>query len=179
MFVLFGKLKFSEGNVPLLPGDILCVKRKRDCYRHFGVYIGRGRVVHYAATRGDFDKHEEATVHISSLEGFLRKEKTFYRVNGDAALSPGKGRRTGHHHSPGTAAVLTASEGSMPHSSLPEYSERLLHSKQVTPVPDCPFFMLKKTAPLPGNGFYRQIFPCRISFLPIIDRILIFLKPVK
>ena len=87
MFELFGKLKFSEGNAPLLPGDILCVKRKRDCYRHFGVYIGRGRVVHYAATHGDFDKHEDATVHISSLDGFLRKEKTFYRVE----IREGKG----------------------------------------------------------------------------------------
>lgn len=87
MFELFGKLRYSEKNDSLLPGDIICVKRRKDFYRHYGIYIGRGRIVHYSSTHGEFDRHEDSTVHISSLEEFLRKEKTYYRVE----IREGKG----------------------------------------------------------------------------------------
>ena len=48
-------------------GDIVFVDR--GCYKHYGIYIGRGRVINYAAEDGDFQG--EISVHECSLKHFL------------------------------------------------------------------------------------------------------------
>ena len=37
-------------------GDIIGVKRSLG-YKHFGVYVGKGKVIHYASESGDFGGH--------------------------------------------------------------------------------------------------------------------------
>ncbi|MBQ7417895.1 MAG: lecithin retinol acyltransferase family protein, partial [Acidaminococcaceae bacterium] len=36
-----------------LPGDVIYVKRMGDLYRHYGIYAGNNRVIHYAGHGGD------------------------------------------------------------------------------------------------------------------------------
>ena len=50
----------------LLPGDI--VLSDRVFYKHYGVYAGKGRVIHYASSKGDFGL--DACVRETSLEQF-------------------------------------------------------------------------------------------------------------
>jgi len=53
---------FTEIN----PGDILCVNR--GLYKHYGIYIGNSKVVHYAASDGDFGIN--VSVHKTTLRKF-------------------------------------------------------------------------------------------------------------
>jgi len=48
------------------PGDILSINR--GLYKHYGIYIGNSKVVHYAASDGDFGI--DASVHKTSLKEF-------------------------------------------------------------------------------------------------------------
>lgn len=55
---------------PQFGGVIFC-NRKMGLYRHFGIYIGDGKVIHYAAQNGDMDKDEEkVSVHETTLAHF-------------------------------------------------------------------------------------------------------------
>lgn len=61
----------------IYPGDILCVKRWGNLYRHYGVYVGHGKVVHYAGTGGDWNGVQ--TVREVSLKNFV-KDSGYYRI---------------------------------------------------------------------------------------------------
>lgn len=56
-------------------GDILAIKRIGGVYSHFAVYIGRGKVIHYAAEGGDFGK--EASIHKADFSEFLGNDMNF------------------------------------------------------------------------------------------------------
>ena len=58
----------------LKPGDIIAVSRKLP-YQHFGVYIGDGRVIHFAALNGDWEG--TPVIHEAPFENFLRDAKEF------------------------------------------------------------------------------------------------------
>lgn len=60
----------------LYPGDILAVKRFNGIYSHFAVYIGEGKVIHFAATDGDF-KGGDITIHEAPFSEFLKNDKDF------------------------------------------------------------------------------------------------------
>lgn len=50
-------------------GDVIFVERYNGLYRHFGIYIGDDKVIHFAAPDGDFDK-KNACIHETSLDHF-------------------------------------------------------------------------------------------------------------
>ncbi len=58
----------SINGVSLNKGDILAVTRKGGLYRHYGVYIGDNKVIHYAAENGDFSGR--ISIHEASLSEF-------------------------------------------------------------------------------------------------------------
>jgi hypothetical protein len=53
-----------------LPGDIVYVNR--GVYKHYGVYAGDGMVVHFAPLAGAEINAENAVIHETTLEGFLK-----------------------------------------------------------------------------------------------------------
>lgn len=58
-------------------GDIIFVDR--GLFRHFGVYAGKNRVIHYAPPKGEFKfDADEACIHEASLEEFLDGDDTYY-----------------------------------------------------------------------------------------------------
>lgn len=58
-------------------GDIIFVDR--GLFRHFGVYAGKNRVIHYAPPKGEFKfDADEACIHEASLEDFLDGDETYY-----------------------------------------------------------------------------------------------------
>lgn len=77
----------------LEPGDVIFVQRtasdllnkeskignKVNLYRHFAVYVGDGKVIHYAPKAGkDFKKGEHATIHEAPFSEFIGNESNFY-----------------------------------------------------------------------------------------------------
>lgn len=64
---------------PLEPGDVLMVNRVGGLYQHYGVYIGDGRVIHYAARGSDFGG--EISIHETSLEKFRGDSKYVYPLD--------------------------------------------------------------------------------------------------
>jgi hypothetical protein len=50
-------------------GDVIFVYRYIALYRHFGIYIGNNKVIHFAAPNGDFDT-EKAYIHETTLSHF-------------------------------------------------------------------------------------------------------------
>ena len=57
-------------------GDVIFVNRYIRLYRHFGIYIGNRRVIHFAAPNGDFDA-ENAYIHETSLDHFKDGSKVY------------------------------------------------------------------------------------------------------
>lgn len=56
-------------------GDILAVQRANGIYSHYAVYIGRGKVIHYAADDSDFGA--EASIHEGNFWDFLGCDTCF------------------------------------------------------------------------------------------------------
>ena len=50
-------------------GDVIFVNRYIALYRHFGIYIGKNKVIHFAAPNGDMDA-EKAYIHETTLSHF-------------------------------------------------------------------------------------------------------------
>ncbi|WP_367180120.1 lecithin retinol acyltransferase family protein [uncultured Megasphaera sp.] len=58
-------------------GDVIFVDR--GLFRHFGVYVGHDRVIHYAPPKGEFKfDADEACIHEASMEEFLDGDETYY-----------------------------------------------------------------------------------------------------
>lgn len=62
----------------LEPGDVIGVARKKALrvYDHYAVYIGDGRVIHYAGTGNDFSG--EITIHEADMKEFLKDDEKFF-----------------------------------------------------------------------------------------------------
>lgn len=56
-------------------GDIIGVKRSLG-YKHFGVYVGKGKVIHYASESGDFGGH--ISIHETTMSGFLDGDDEYF-----------------------------------------------------------------------------------------------------
>lgn len=56
------------GSIAVRPGDVLAASRLGGLYDHFAVYVGDGRVIHYAADRGDFAGR--ISIHEAPYEAF-------------------------------------------------------------------------------------------------------------
>lgn len=50
------------------PGDILVVERRDKLYFHYAVYVGNGRIIHYASDTGDWGEH--IYIHEAPLKEF-------------------------------------------------------------------------------------------------------------
>ena len=57
------------------PGDVIYVKRLGDLYRHYGIYAGNDRVIHYAGRGGDWGG--DVSVHEAPLREFLQGARRF------------------------------------------------------------------------------------------------------
>jgi len=77
-----------EEEKQLRPGDVVFVERSCNLYRHYGVYVGGGEIIHYASESGDFG--ENISVHKTSMKQFLDGAEQYYickfpkcsRING-------------------------------------------------------------------------------------------------
>ena len=61
----------------LVPGDIVKVVRYSGLYSHFGVYVGRGRIIHYTAPDSDFGGKETPSVKLTSFKEFLKDDNVY------------------------------------------------------------------------------------------------------
>jgi hypothetical protein len=70
----------------LQPGDIIVTDRF--IYKHYGIYAGRGRVIHYAAENGDFGNNIE--IRESSLSKFTENNKydAIEPIKGQSRVKP-------------------------------------------------------------------------------------------
>ena len=77
---LVGVLLLTDKDRPQLhkqirPGDVICVERWGNLYRHYGVYVGRGKVIHYAGSGGDWDG--DVAVREVSMKDFLKESDEY------------------------------------------------------------------------------------------------------
>ncbi len=56
-------------------GDILAVKRLGGVYSHYAVYVGNGKVIHYASRNGDFGSN--ISIHKADFSEFLLNELSY------------------------------------------------------------------------------------------------------
>ena len=56
------------GKKKVHPGDILVVERRDKLYFHYAVYVGNGRIIHYASDTGDWGEH--IYIHEAPLKEF-------------------------------------------------------------------------------------------------------------
>ena len=72
----------------LEPGDVIGVARKKALrvYDHYAVYIGDGRVIHYAGTGNDFSG--EITIHEADMKEFLKDDEKFFVLFFQGAKNP-------------------------------------------------------------------------------------------
>lgn len=77
----------------LYPGDVVFVERMGGLYRHYGLYVGKGKVIHYASHDGDFG--ETISVHEDTMNRFLGEAEHCYICKFPAKASvPGYHRFT-------------------------------------------------------------------------------------
>ena len=72
---LTNKLFYESSDKPKF-GDVIFINRYIALYRHFGIYIGYGRVIHFAAPNGDMDA-KRAYIHETSLSHFSEGSKVY------------------------------------------------------------------------------------------------------
>ena len=58
-----------------LPGDVIYVKRMGDLYRHYGIYAGNNRIIHYAGHGSDWG--DDVSIHEAPLSEFLQDARRF------------------------------------------------------------------------------------------------------
>lgn len=59
------------------PGDVIGVSRK--LYEHYGIYVGAGRVIHYAGEGGDFGGR--ISIHETRIDNFLKDGEDYFVVS--------------------------------------------------------------------------------------------------
>ena len=59
------------------PGDVIGVSRR--LYEHYGIYVGAGRVIHYAGEGGDFGGR--VSVHEAPIEDFVKEGEDYFVVS--------------------------------------------------------------------------------------------------
>ncbi len=59
----------TEPGKQIRPGDVIFVERAGNLYRHYGVYVGGGEIIHYSSDDGDFGGN--ISVHKTNMEQFL------------------------------------------------------------------------------------------------------------
>ena len=62
--------QLDQSAVNIQPGDIIFVHR--GFYKHYGVYAGNGKVIHFAPLAGKEINAENAVVHETNLKNFLK-----------------------------------------------------------------------------------------------------------
>ena len=67
------QMKNIADDIPL--GSVIYTKRP--LYKHYGVYIGGGRVVHFAAKKGYETNAKEAFIQETTIENFLKGDELF------------------------------------------------------------------------------------------------------
>ena len=60
---------------------------KRPFYKHYGIYAGCGRVIHFAAKKGFETNAKEAYIQETTLDGFLRGDQLFVERTAGGAFS--------------------------------------------------------------------------------------------
>ena len=60
------------GKKKVHPGDILVVERRDKLYFHYAVYVGNGRIIHYASDTGDWGEH--IYIHEAPLKEFTHDD---------------------------------------------------------------------------------------------------------
>jgi len=76
----------DHNTVSIQPGDILYVHR--GIYKHYGVYAGDGKVIHFAPLTGKEIKAEDAVVHETNLGNFLKGGVLQIDIKSKAKFSP-------------------------------------------------------------------------------------------
>ena len=66
----------TEKDKQIRPGDVIFVERAGNLYRHYGVYVGDGEVIHYSSEDGDFG--ENISIHKTVMERFLDGAGKYY-----------------------------------------------------------------------------------------------------
>ena len=61
----------------LRPGDVIGVSR--GAYEHYAIYIGNGRIIHYAGENSDFKG--KVSIHEAPFEEFLKSNKDYFVVS--------------------------------------------------------------------------------------------------
>ena len=69
-----------------MPGDI--VVADRIIYKHYGIYAGEGRVIHFAAQRGKEKDPKHAKIIESSLASFLKDSPVLVEESDDQPAFP-------------------------------------------------------------------------------------------
>lgn len=74
-FITDEKFRRLSGDYFLQPGDVIGIMRGiiPGLYEHYGIYIGNGRVIHYAGEGDDFG--ENITIHEAPLSEFTRGDE--------------------------------------------------------------------------------------------------------
>lgn len=66
---------WPELNKRIYPGDVICVERWGSLYRHYGVYVGNRKVIHYGGKAGDWNK--DVAVREVNMKDFLQDATTY------------------------------------------------------------------------------------------------------
>ena len=77
-------IRLTKGD--LSPGDHICVRRRGRFYTHHGIYLGEGKVIHFA---GSIREMEDPEVHETELVTFL-KGGILRRRDYEERLTPSK-----------------------------------------------------------------------------------------
>ena len=66
----------TETDKQIRPGDVIYVERMNGIYRHYGIYVGKGTIIHYGTKDKDFGKG--ISIHKSTMKEFLKGENKYY-----------------------------------------------------------------------------------------------------
>jgi len=73
--LLLKKNDWPELKKRIYPGDVICVERFGSLYRHYGIYVGNRKVIHYAGATGDWSS--DVAVREVKMEDFLLNAKAY------------------------------------------------------------------------------------------------------
>lgn len=82
------KINTSNQIAPELPdlGDVICADR--GLYKHYGIYVGNGQVVHFSSKKEDETNAKDAIIKISSIQEFGKGDQVFIEKKDLQPFSP-------------------------------------------------------------------------------------------